>query len=209
MSARCCVPGCGHRDRSFQTPSNDILRPRWRATDLFTQHFCWCVWFKSIEVQITRGWGWEVVVVVVVVMVVGWWWVGVGWWWGLGVVCGVCVCVCVCVWGGGGGGGGGGGVDLSMRLLLKTWIGVMLWDQRQIIIEILLVVYIEVWEFEYFVRTVTNSMLSNLDFQETRDVVQTYLLHTWASCQIRKIAGCAFAGNVGSVFSATDLKGFR
>ena len=170
--------------------------------DLFTQHFCWCVWFKSIEVQITGGWGWEVVVVVVVV-VVGWWWVG-GWVWvgGGGWVWCVGVCGCVCVW-------GGGGVDLSMRLLLKTWIGVMLWDQRQIIIEILLVVYIEVWEFEYFVRTVTNSMLSNLDFQETRDVVQTYLLHTWASCQIRKVAGCAFAGNVGSVFSATDLKGFR
>ena len=28
----------------------------------------------------------------------------------------------------------------------------------------------------------------------------------WASCQIRKIAGCACAGNAGEVFSATDLK---
>ena len=27
----------------------------------------------------------------------------------------------------------------------------------------------------------------------------------WASCQIRKIAGCACAGNAGNVFSATDI----
>ena len=31
----------------------------------------------------------------------------------------------------------------------------------------------------------------------------------WASYQIRKIAGCACAGNTGSVFPATDFKGNR
>ena len=29
---------------------------------------------------------------------------------------------------------------------------------------------------------------------------------TWASCQIRKIAGCACVGNAGNVFTATDFK---
>ena len=31
----------------------------------------------------------------------------------------------------------------------------------------------------------------------------------WASCQIRKIVGCACTGNAGNVFSATDFKGNR
>ena len=31
----------------------------------------------------------------------------------------------------------------------------------------------------------------------------------WASYQMRKIAGCAWAGNAGNVFPATDLKGNR
>ena len=31
----------------------------------------------------------------------------------------------------------------------------------------------------------------------------------WVSYQIRKIAGCACAGNAGNVFSATDFKGNR
>ena len=31
----------------------------------------------------------------------------------------------------------------------------------------------------------------------------------WASYQIRKIAGCAYAGNAGNVFPATDFKGNR
>ena len=30
---------------------------------------------------------------------------------------------------------------------------------------------------------------------------------TWASYQIRKIVGCAFVGNAGNVFPATDFKG--
>ena len=34
-------------------------------------------------------------------------------------------------------------------------------------------------------------------------------LNPWASCQIRKIAGCACAGNTGNVFPATDFKGNR
>ena len=33
------------------------------------------------------------------------------------------------------------------------------------------------------------------------------LTHTWASCQIRKIAVCTCAGNAGNVFPATDFKG--
>ena len=32
---------------------------------------------------------------------------------------------------------------------------------------------------------------------------------TWASCQIRKIAGCACAWNAGNFFLATDSKGNR
>ena len=32
-------------------------------------------------------------------------------------------------------------------------------------------------------------------------------LVVWGSCQIRKIAGCACAGNAGNVFPATDFKG--
>ena len=32
---------------------------------------------------------------------------------------------------------------------------------------------------------------------------------SWASCQMRKIAGCACAGNAGNVFPATDFKGDR
>ena len=31
----------------------------------------------------------------------------------------------------------------------------------------------------------------------------------WASCKIRKMAGCACAGNAGNVFPATDFKGNR
>ena len=31
-------------------------------------------------------------------------------------------------------------------------------------------------------------------------------LHAWASYQVRKIAGCAWAGNAGNVFPATDFK---
>ena len=31
----------------------------------------------------------------------------------------------------------------------------------------------------------------------------------WASYQMRKIAGCACAGNAGNVFPATDFKGIR
>ena len=34
-----------------------------------------------------------------------------------------------------------------------------------------------------------------------------YCCELWASYQIRKIAGCACAGNVGNVFPATDFKG--
>ena len=34
-------------------------------------------------------------------------------------------------------------------------------------------------------------------------------LHPWASYKIRKIAGCACAGNTGNVFPATDFKGNR
>ena len=33
------------------------------------------------------------------------------------------------------------------------------------------------------------------------------LLLGWASCQIRKIAGCACTRNAGNVFPATDIKG--
>ena len=36
-----------------------------------------------------------------------------------------------------------------------------------------------------------------------------YLRKQWASCQIRKIAGCACAGNAGSVFHTTAFKGNR
>ena len=32
-------------------------------------------------------------------------------------------------------------------------------------------------------------------------------MRPWASFQIRKIKGCAYAGNAGKVFPATDLKG--
>ena len=35
------------------------------------------------------------------------------------------------------------------------------------------------------------------------------LASSWASYQIRKIAGCACAGNAGNVFPATDFKGNR
>ena len=35
------------------------------------------------------------------------------------------------------------------------------------------------------------------------------LYASWASYQIRKIAGCACAGNAGNVFPATDFKGNR
>ena len=35
----------------------------------------------------------------------------------------------------------------------------------------------------------------------------TFEFKTWASYQIRKIAGCACAGNAGNVFPATDFKG--
>ena len=31
----------------------------------------------------------------------------------------------------------------------------------------------------------------------------------WASFQMRKIEGCAYAGNAGNVFAATDFKGNR
>ena len=37
-------------------------------------------------------------------------------------------------------------------------------------------------------------------------IASNYLPHQWASYQIRKIAGCACAGNAGSNFPATDLK---
>ena len=36
-----------------------------------------------------------------------------------------------------------------------------------------------------------------------------YSTVVWASCQIRKIAGCAFAGNAGTVFPATAGKRSR
>ena len=35
------------------------------------------------------------------------------------------------------------------------------------------------------------------------------VIHPWASCQIRKFAGCACAGNAGNGFPATDFKGNR
>ena len=34
-------------------------------------------------------------------------------------------------------------------------------------------------------------------------------LSVWATCQIRKIAGCACAGNAGNVFPTADFKGDR
>ena len=36
-----------------------------------------------------------------------------------------------------------------------------------------------------------------------------WIRHQWASYQIRKITGCACAGNAGNVFPATDFKGNR
>ena len=40
--------------------------------------------------------------------------------------------------------------------------------------------------------------------------LKVYVLTSpWTSCQIRKIAGCACAGNAGNVFPATDFKGNR
>ena len=35
------------------------------------------------------------------------------------------------------------------------------------------------------------------------------IISQWASCQICKIAGCAYAGNAGNVFPATEFKGNR
>ena len=48
---------------------------------------------------------------------------------------------------------------------------------------------------------------------EVREWASNYILHfimdvlPWASCQIRKIAGCACAGNAGNVSPAADFKG--
>ena len=42
-----------------------------------------------------------------------------------------------------------------------------------------------------------------------RCVPMVYSLTTWASYQMRKIAGCACAGNASNVFPATDFKGNR
>ena len=42
-----------------------------------------------------------------------------------------------------------------------------------------------------------------------RCVPMVYSLTTWASYQLRKIAGCACAGNASNVFPATDFKGNR
>ena len=39
--------------------------------------------------------------------------------------------------------------------------------------------------------------------------VRLLCIKPWASYQIRKIAGCACAGNAGNVFPATDFKGNR
>ena len=40
-------------------------------------------------------------------------------------------------------------------------------------------------------------------------IVDVVGIESWASYLIRKIAGCACAGNAGNVFPATDFKGNR
>ena len=44
------------------------------------------------------------------------------------------------------------------------------------------------------------------DMQSVTGSLETYH-HVWASYQIRKIAGCACAGNTGNVSPLTDFKG--
>ena len=56
--------------------------------------------------------------------------------------------------------------------------------------------------WNYRLATVLRPQVASL----ARDFPRTI---PWASCQIRKIAGCACAGNAGNDFPATDFKGNR
>ena len=62
------------------------------------------------------------------------------------------------------------------------------------------------------IRDLYTIILSQYDYlfhkMWARNVITAHHI-LWASYQICKIAGCAFAGNAGNVFLATDVKGNR
>ena len=60
----------------------------------------------------------------------------------------------------------------------------------------------------YNQNSIWSYYIANNDLWTTEDGHQ-FRYFPWASCQIRKFAGCAYAGNSGNVFPATDFNGNR
>ena len=60
----------------------------------------------------------------------------------------------------------------------------------------------------YNQNSIWSNYIANNDLWTTEDGHQ-FRYFPRASCQIRKFAGCAYAGNAGNVFPATDFNGNR
>ena len=78
-----------------------------------------------------------------------------------------------------------------------------------------LIIRIQHIRIDYFLQSWCQEVFNN---RGKRNVIKCeslfqlnslFKMTSWASYQIRKIAGCACAGNAGNVFPATDFKGNR
>ena len=64
-------------------------------------------------------------------------------------------------------------------------------------------------KFGHFTSISYNRASYSLLFNSHNKSLAYNWLRAWASCQIRKIVGCACAGNAGNVFPASNLTGNR
>ena len=80
------------------------------------------------------------------------------------------------------------------------------WQQRWYFLQLL---YFNLrWKHMFSFKDRSLILQNEILFIRRRNVVSVYPhIHPWASYQIRKIVGCACAGNAGNVFPDTDFKG--
>ena len=62
------------------------------------------------------------------------------------------------------------------------------------------------WRWQWF-QTSPHSLWRYCNVVMPHDIIYLHCFPPWASYQMRKIAGCACAGNAGNDFPATDFKG--